>query len=60
MVIWSCNLSHEKSLSTLISIVKEHSGKKGLHFNVKKTNILDVKECLEPTKVNPLDPGSLY
>ena len=35
--------------------MKAHSGKKGLHFNVNKTNILDVKECLEPTKVKVHD-----
>ena len=29
---------------------KEHSEKKGLNLNIKKTEIMDVKNCLEPLK----------
>ncbi len=41
----------KEGLDKLITTVKEHSEMKGLKLNVKKTKIMDVKGCREPSEV---------
>ena len=35
--------------------MQQHSEKKGLSFNIKKTLIMDVQGCFEPSKVKVND-----